>query len=85
MLDLLASSFVDRHTEISYVKMERDWLERARENGRLIDPGRTLPMLPAGVSTNGHGSNGHGGNGHAPHGHDGAITDPPAGSYRVGR
>ncbi len=100
MLDLLATSFVDRHTEISSVKKERDWLDRARQSGRLIDPGRTLPMLPAGVGTNGNSGNGHPGNGHAgngnaadshaghahaAHGHDAAITDPPAGGYRTGR
>ena len=100
MLDLLATSFVDRHTEISSVKKERDWLDRARQSGRLIDPGRTLPMLPAGVGTNGNSGNGHSGNGHAgnghaddshaghahaAHGHDAAITDPPAGEYRTGR
>ena len=97
MLDLLATSFVDRHTEISSVKKERDWLDRARQSGRLIDPRRTLPMLPAGVGTNGngHAGNGHAGNGHAAdshaghahagHGHDAAIIDPPAGEYRTGR
>ena len=53
--------------------MPRDWAVRASEQGRLIDSGRMLPVLPANVSGNGHNgtSNGnghaHGGNGQHAH------------------
>ena len=33
---------------MTYVRRERDWLERAQASGRTLDPGRLLPMLPAG-------------------------------------
>jgi formate dehydrogenase major subunit len=68
IVDLLATSAMDRDTEVSFVRRERDWVERARQQGRAIDSGRLLPMLPASVAGNGHGSgNGHmSGNGHAP-------------------
>ena len=49
------------------MRKERDWLERATAEGRLLEQGRLLPVLPAGVAGNG---NGHGpatGNGHARH------------------
>jgi ferredoxin len=59
MIDLMAISAMDRDTEISYVRRERDWLQRAEAEGRSIPVGRVLPMLPPGVS----GGNGHGGNG----------------------
>jgi hypothetical protein len=65
MVDLLAYSAIDRDTEVSFVHRERDWLERADAEGRLIAPGRLLPVLPAGVVGNGHG-NGHD-NGHGEH------------------
>jgi ferredoxin len=74
MIDLMAISAIDRDTEITYVRRERDWLSRTQEAGRPIDPGRMLPMLPAGLQ----GSNGNGhasGNGHAAsngHGHGAA-------------
>jgi hypothetical protein len=66
MIDLLAYSSVDRDTEITYVRKERDWLERAQAQGRNLESGRLLPMLPPGVAA----GNGHAGNGHAP----GALT-----------
>jgi ferredoxin len=73
MIDLMAISAIDRDTELTYVRRERDWLERVQASGRPIDPGRMLPMLPAGVqAANG---NGHSANGHASgdgHGHAGA-------------
>jgi NADPH-dependent glutamate synthase beta subunit-like oxidoreductase/formate hydrogenlyase subunit 6/NADH:ubiquinone oxidoreductase subunit I/ferredoxin len=75
MIDLLATSSIDRDTEVSFVRKERDWLERAQTQGRRLDSGRLLPMLPPGVGGNGHvAGNGHvGGNGHATgdghHGH----------------
>jgi formate dehydrogenase major subunit len=70
MIDLLAISAINRETEVTYIRREADWATRAAAEGRLIDAGRMLPVLPptvAGVSTrdgNGHAGNGHGGNGH---------------------
>ncbi|CAN5634244.1 hypothetical protein BH23CHL6_BH23CHL6_03930 [soil metagenome] len=71
LIDLLAISAIDRDTEITYVRKERDWLERAQAQGRQLDSGRLLPMLPAGVAGNGHARNGNSadGNAHAGHGH----------------
>jgi formate hydrogenlyase subunit 6/NADH:ubiquinone oxidoreductase subunit I len=77
MIDLLAISSVDRDTEITYVRKERDWLDRAQAQGRSLASGRLLPMLPPGIAGNGHGGNGHAGNGHA---HGG-----PAGNGHAGR
>ena len=50
MIDLLAISAIDRDTEISYVRRERDWLARAQADGRGIPADRLLPMLPAGAA-----------------------------------
>ncbi len=62
MIDLIAISAMDRDTELSYVRRERDWLERARAGGRGDASARLLPMLPPGaLSGNGHAN----GNGHA--------------------
>jgi formate dehydrogenase major subunit len=72
-IDLMALAAIDRETEMTYIRRERDWLERARADGRIVDPGRLLPVLPAAImaelgtapgsaSANGHG-NGHAGNG----------------------
>ena len=69
-IDLLATSAIERDTEITYVRHERDWLERAQQQGRFLDTGRMLPVLPASVAGNGHGGNGHeahGGNGQHAH------------------
>jgi NADPH-dependent glutamate synthase beta subunit-like oxidoreductase/formate hydrogenlyase subunit 6/NADH:ubiquinone oxidoreductase subunit I/ferredoxin len=69
MIDLIAIAAVDRETEMTYVRRERDWAERAAAQGREIRPDRLLPVLPAGIAAaNGNGHNGHrdgGGNGHA--------------------
>jgi NADPH-dependent glutamate synthase beta subunit-like oxidoreductase/formate hydrogenlyase subunit 6/NADH:ubiquinone oxidoreductase subunit I/ferredoxin len=75
MIDLLAISAIDRDTEITYVRRERDWLERAQAAGRGFNDERFLPVLPASLAkgSNGHAnghSNGHGGAGHD-HGHGG--------------
>ena len=69
MIDLMAYSEVDRETEVSYIRKERDWLQRAMAQGRLIQSDRLLPVLPASVTGDGNGSNGHGSNGHG-HAHD---------------
>ncbi len=61
MIDLLALASIERETEMSYIRKERDWAERARAEGRTVDPARRLPVLPASLAAgngNGHG-NGH--------------------------
>ena len=80
MIDLLAISAMDRDTEISYVRRERDWAGARPADGRGVPAGRMLPMLPPGavsaavassplaanaaVSGNGHGSADGHGHGH---------------------
>jgi NADPH-dependent glutamate synthase beta subunit-like oxidoreductase/formate hydrogenlyase subunit 6/NADH:ubiquinone oxidoreductase subunit I/ferredoxin len=67
-IDLMALAAIDRETEVTYIQRERDWLARARAEGRVVDRSRLLPMLPPaieGVPSNGGRSNGNG------HGHDG--------------
>jgi formate dehydrogenase major subunit len=64
MIDLMAYSATARDTEVSYIRRERDWAERAMAEGRLLDPGRLLPVLPASVAGNG-GGNGARDGGHA--------------------
>ena len=69
MIDLMALASIDRETEVTYIRRERDWLQRAVEEGRFVDRARLLPMLPASVtSTSGQG----GGNAlmAGGHGHD---------------
>ncbi len=66
MIDLMAIAAVDRETEVTYIRKERDWAARAAAEGRIVDPGRLLPMLPASIAGSSNGGNGHG-NGH---GHD---------------
>ncbi|MDQ6794117.1 MAG: FAD-dependent oxidoreductase [Chloroflexota bacterium] len=75
MIDLLAYSAVDRETEVTYIRKERDWLQRAIADGRLIESDRLLPVLPASIAATVGGGNGahSNGNGHgqleAGHGH----------------
>ena len=67
-IDLMALAMIDRETEMTYIRRERDWLDRARADGRIVDPGRLLPMLPAGIVAelgNAPASAGGHGNGHA--------------------
>ena len=57
MIDLMALASIDRETEVTYIRRERDWLQRAVEEGRFVDRARMLPVLPASVSSsNGNGS-----------------------------
>jgi ferredoxin len=49
MIDLMAISAMDRDTELTYVRRERDWAERAAASGRGLPEGRFLPMLPPGA------------------------------------
>lgn len=82
IIDLMAISEIDRDTEQTYVRRERDWLARAQGAGRAIDPGRMLPMLPAGlqpVNGNGHASGGDGQSSVNGHGHDGGSEGGQAG------
>ena len=78
MIDLMAIAAVDRETEVTYIRRERDWASRAEAAGRIVDPARLLPMLPpaiGGVPSNG---NGHGhANGHAGHDHGSAVAILP--------
>jgi predicted molibdopterin-dependent oxidoreductase YjgC len=56
-IDLLAISAMERDTEISYVRRERDWLARAQADGRDFPHERLLPVLPPNLgSQNGNGS-----------------------------
>ncbi|MEX1173494.1 MAG: FAD-dependent oxidoreductase [Chloroflexota bacterium] len=68
MVDLMALAAIDRETEVTYIRRERDWAARAAADGRLIDTSRMLPVLPAaiaGIPTGGNGHAGHDhGNGH---------------------
>jgi ferredoxin len=69
-IDLMALAAIDRETEVTYIRRERDWLDRAIAEGRVVDRSRSLPMLPPAIggvpangdrsAGNGHGSNGHG-------------------------
>jgi NADPH-dependent glutamate synthase beta subunit-like oxidoreductase/formate hydrogenlyase subunit 6/NADH:ubiquinone oxidoreductase subunit I/ferredoxin len=74
MIDLMALAEIDRETEVTYIRKERDWLQRAMAEGRYIDAGRLLPVLPPSLQGNGSG-NGHG-NGHG-HAGAGAATGGP--------
>jgi hypothetical protein len=62
MIDLMAIAALERDTEISYVRRERDWLARAQAQGRDVPMERRLPMLPPGLtrSSGSAGSNGSG-------------------------
>jgi formate dehydrogenase major subunit len=83
MIDLIALAAVDRETEITYIRRERDWADRARAAGR--DPGpRLLPVLPrsvAGTARADRSGNGQpasqpkGNNGHHPAGAGGQPPD----------
>jgi len=71
MIDLMAISAIDRDTELSWVRKERDWASRAESAGRSLPMGRMLPMLPPGA-TNGNGrAQGNGQGTHDGHGHGG--------------
>jgi formate dehydrogenase major subunit len=71
MIDLMAIAAVDRETEVTYIRRERDWVERAAAEGRIVRTDRLLPVLPASLAggNGGNGGNGGGGHGHG-NGHD---------------
>jgi hypothetical protein len=77
-IDLMALAAIDRETEVTYIRRERDWLSRALAEGRVVDQSRLLPMLPpaiGGVPSNG----GPNGNGHAHDGHGAVAALGPGG------
>jgi NADPH-dependent glutamate synthase beta subunit-like oxidoreductase/formate hydrogenlyase subunit 6/NADH:ubiquinone oxidoreductase subunit I/ferredoxin len=55
-IDLIALASIDRETEVTYIRRERDWLQRAVEEGRFVDRARLLPVLPPSIATNGDGN-----------------------------
>jgi ferredoxin len=78
MIDLMAMAQVDRETEVTYIRKERDWLQRAIEQGRYIKSDRLLTVLPTtltrggaddGANGNGAGHEHGGGGSHAGHDH----------------
>jgi NADPH-dependent glutamate synthase beta subunit-like oxidoreductase/formate hydrogenlyase subunit 6/NADH:ubiquinone oxidoreductase subunit I/ferredoxin len=84
MIDLMALAAVDMETEVTYIRRERDWVERATAEGRLVRSDRLLPVLPASLAGNGgNGGHAHGngrGHGDADGGHAaGAGTGSHAG------
>ena len=84
MVDLLATSAIDRDSEVTFIRRERDWLVCAQESGRALGAGMMLPVLPASI-VDGHG-NGHAdGDGHAVgHRYDGHGHDGHDGGHRRG-
>jgi len=78
MIDLLAIAAVERETEVTYIRRERDWLERATAEGRVIGADRLLPVLSPTVTARGDAGNGHAGNGNG-NGH-GTTGIGPGGS-----
>ena len=79
MIDLIAIAAVDRETEMTYVRRERDWLERAIASGRDVGA-RQLPVLPASLAAGGGGS----GNGRASDPGNGHNGRGPAGGGAAG-
>ena len=73
-IDLIALAAVDRETEVTYIRRERDWVAQAAAEGRVVDRARMLPVLPpavAGLPAGRDPGNGHGhagGTGHDGHG-----------------
>ncbi|HEY8845406.1 MAG TPA: FAD-dependent oxidoreductase [Candidatus Limnocylindrales bacterium] len=74
MVDLIALAAVDMETEMTYIRRERDWAERAAADGRAVTPTRLLPMLPPSVAAAISAGNGNG------HGHDHASAAPALGA-----
>ncbi len=71
MIDLIALAAVERETEATYIRRERDWLQRAQAAGRDVGGVRSLPVLPASIAGQQGNGNGHNGNGHARGGDEG--------------
>jgi hypothetical protein len=85
MIDLMAMAQVDRETEVTYIRKERDWLQRAIDAGRYVQSDRLLTVLPANLTRTSAGANGNGnGDGsHAGHSHGpgGSHDESTAGSH----
>jgi formate dehydrogenase major subunit len=79
MIDLVAIAAVDRETEMTYVRRERDWLERAIASGRDVGQ-RQLPVLPPSLVG---GASGNAGD-RASHPHNGHNGQDPAGGGAAG-
>jgi formate hydrogenlyase subunit 6/NADH:ubiquinone oxidoreductase subunit I len=80
-IDLMSLAAIARETEVTYVRRERVWATSAAAEGRIVDPARLLPVLPATIAGIPAGSgNGHAhGNGHG-HAHgDGHGAGPALG------
>jgi NADPH-dependent glutamate synthase beta subunit-like oxidoreductase/formate hydrogenlyase subunit 6/NADH:ubiquinone oxidoreductase subunit I/ferredoxin len=75
MIDLMAIASVDRETEVTYIRRERDWASRAAAEGRFFDTARMLPVLPATIGgLPGGNGNGHGHTHGDGHGHGGSAV-----------
>ncbi len=59
LIDLIALAGVDKETEVTYIRRERDWPERAAAAGRPLQPDRLLPVLPPAVAAAAGRGNGH--------------------------
>jgi formate hydrogenlyase subunit 6/NADH:ubiquinone oxidoreductase subunit I len=72
-VDLIALAAIDRETEVTYIRREQQWRDKAAANGQMVRPDRQLPVLPAsfaaqlrsGREGDGHGTPGSVGTGHA--------------------
>ncbi len=73
MIDLMAMAQVDRETEVTYIRKERDWLQRAIDAGRYVQSDRLLTVLPATLSRGGENDSGNG------HGH--SLGESGGGSH----
>jgi formate dehydrogenase major subunit len=49
-IDLIALAAIERETEVTYIRRERDWTARALAEGRVVSPDRLLPVLPPSVA-----------------------------------
>ena len=52
-IDLIGLAAVERETEVTYIQRERDWLAHAIAEGRIENPAKDLPSLPASLAASG--------------------------------
>ena len=78
-IDLIAMAAIERDSEITYIRRERDWLSRAQADGRDIPHERLLPMLPSNLA----GTNGANGKGGSNTGADGSTGGTGGGAASV--
>ena len=50
-IDLIGLAAVDRETEVTYIRRERDWVAHALAEGRIEDSPARLPELPPSLAT----------------------------------